>query len=51
MTRIWYGEMDMHQAIESGRMKVAAAPVYLKHISRWLRISRFATGDAEFASL
>jgi len=44
MTRIWYGEIDMAQAIRNQRMKVQAAPVYCRHISRWLRISSF-TGE------
>ena len=46
MTRIWYGELDMLAAVESGRMRVNAAPVYTRRITRWLRISSFTTGDA-----
>lgn len=49
MTRIWYGEVDMTTAMESGRMKVVAAPVYCRHITRWLRISSFTTDNPSFA--
>ena len=49
MTRIWYGEVEMTQAIETGRMKVVAAPVYSSHITRWLRISSFTTDNPSFA--
>ena len=49
MTRIWYGEVEMTQAIESGDMKVVAAPVYSRHITRWLRISSFTTDNPSFA--
>jgi DNA-binding HxlR family transcriptional regulator len=49
MTRIWYGEVEMTQAIESGAMKVVAAPVYSRHITRWLRISSFTTDNPSFA--
>jgi DNA-binding HxlR family transcriptional regulator len=48
MTRIWYGEVDMAEAINTGRMKVSAAPVYIRHITRWLRISSFTTDDPSF---
>jgi len=49
MTRIWYGEIEMASAIDSGRMKVSAAPVYIRHITRWLRISSFTTDNPSFA--
>jgi len=49
MTRIWYGEVEMTQAIETGRMKVVAAPVYSRHITRWLKISSFTTDNPSFA--
>jgi DNA-binding HxlR family transcriptional regulator len=47
MTRIWYGELDMHAAIESGQMKVVAVPAFSRRISRWLRISSFTTDDPQ----
>ena len=45
MTRIWYGEIDMAKAIDARRMLVAAAPVYTRHLKRWLRISSFTTDN------
>jgi len=48
MTRIWYGELDMRTAMESGGMKVVAAPVYCRHITRWLGISSFTTDNPSF---
>ncbi len=50
MTRVWYGELDMAIAIKDGRMKVQAAPVYSRHIKRWLRISSFTTDTPRFAA-
>jgi DNA-binding HxlR family transcriptional regulator len=50
MTRIWYGEIDMAVAIEDGRMKVDAAPIYRRRIKRWLKISSFTTDNPSFAS-
>jgi len=47
MTRIWYGELDMNAAIESGQMKVVAAPAFSRRISRWLRMSSFTTDDPQ----
>lgn len=49
MTRVWYGEMDMAAAIDSGRMRVDAAPVYTRRITRWLRISSFTTDSPQMA--
>jgi DNA-binding HxlR family transcriptional regulator len=45
MTRIWYGEVDMLIAMEDGRMRVDAAPIYTRNIKRWLKISSFTTDD------
>ncbi len=47
MTRIWYGEMDLGAGIESGRVRVDAAPVYTRRIRRWLRISSFTTDNPQ----
>jgi DNA-binding HxlR family transcriptional regulator len=44
LTRVWYGELDIHRAIEEGTVGVSAAPVYVRSIRRWLGISSFA-GD------
>ena len=45
MTRVWYGEIEMQNAVQTGRMKVSAPPVYCRHLTRWLRISSFTTDD------
>lgn len=45
MTRVWYGEIDMAAAIDSGRIQVTAAPIYTRRIGRWLRISSFTTDE------
>ena len=50
MARIWYGEIDMIDAMKDKRMKVDAPPVYCRRIGRWLRISSF-TGDNPSFSL
>jgi len=50
LTRVWYGEIDMAVALEGGRMKVDAAPVYCRRINRWLRISSFTTDNPAFPS-
>jgi DNA-binding HxlR family transcriptional regulator len=43
LTEIWYGEIGIGAAIESGRLHVQAAPVYSRRISKWLGISSFTT--------
>ena len=50
MTRVWYGELDIKAAIDRGLMKVKAAPVYLRHIRRWMKISSFTTDSPRIAS-
>ena len=45
MTRVWYGQTEMNAAVESGKMRVSAAPVYTRHLTRWLRVSSFTTDD------
>ena len=50
MTRVWYGEIEMSQAVKSGRMQVSAPPVYCRHLARWLRISSFTTDNPSFSS-
>ena len=49
MTRVWYGEINMNAAIDSGRMRVDAAPLYTRNITRWLRISSFTTDNPQVA--
>ena len=48
MTRVWYGELDLNMAIESGQIKVNAAPAFTRRIGRWLRISSFTTDNPQF---
>lgn len=43
MTRVWYGEITMTQAMRDERMRVVGPPVYRRNIGRWLQISSFAT--------
>jgi DNA-binding HxlR family transcriptional regulator len=45
LTKIWYGELGVDAAIESGQMTVDAAPIYRRRIGRWLGISSFVTGN------
>jgi DNA-binding HxlR family transcriptional regulator len=46
-TRVWYGELGLLQAIDSGAMKVVAKPVYRKSIRKWFGISTFTTGNPQ----
>ncbi len=46
LTKIWYGEVDIHQAIDNGDVKVVGQPAYLKSIKRWFGISSFTTDNA-----
>lgn len=50
MTRIWYGELAIQQAINSGMLKLVAAPVYVNSIGRWLGISAFTTDHPRFVA-
>jgi hypothetical protein len=50
MTRVWYGEVGMTNAIGDRQIKVDAAPAYCRRIKRWLRISSFTTDNPSFAS-
>lgn len=43
LTRVWYGEVDIHRAIADDLVKIVAPPMYLKNLSRWLGISSFTT--------
>jgi DNA-binding HxlR family transcriptional regulator len=48
MTRVWYGEINIQSAIESGQMKVTAPPIYTRRIRSWLGISSFTTDNPRF---
>ena len=47
MTKIWYGELPVIAAVESGQLKVDAAPVYARRVGRWLGISSFTTDNPQ----
>lgn len=48
MTRIWYGELGLKQALRDQQMTVVAAPLYLDSLESWFGISEFAGGDPRF---
>jgi len=48
LTKIWYGEIPIDSAVESGSVQVDAAPIYLRHIRKWLGISSFTTDNPSF---
>ena len=50
LTRVWYGEIVIERAMDTGLVTVVAPPVYLRRIGRWLGISTFATGNPEFSA-
>ncbi len=50
LTRVWYGEIGIERAMETGLVAVVAPPVYLRSISRWLGVSSFAVGNPEFVA-
>ena len=43
LTKVWYGDIPIAAAVEAGRVRVDAAPVYTRRLSRWLGISSFTT--------
>lgn len=47
LTRVWYGETDIHRVIDRGLVKVVAQPVYLQSLSRWFGISSFKDANAQ----
>ena len=44
LSEIWWGDLALQAACESGSLKVTGAPVYTRNLARWLRVSAFA-GD------
>ena len=50
MTKIWYGELAMLKAIEDEKMTVVGNSQYIRHITRWLRISSFTGDNPQFVS-
>ncbi|GGO85740.1 HxlR family transcriptional regulator [Marinobacterium nitratireducens] len=47
LTRVWYGEIDIYDAIDNGSVKVVAHPVYIKSLKRWFGISSFTTDNPQ----
>ena len=45
LTRVWYGELDITAAVESGEVRVDAAPIYTRRIGRWMGVSSFTTDN------
>ncbi len=42
LTKIWYGDIGLQTACDSGALKVVGAPVYTRSLSRWFRISDYS---------
>ncbi len=47
LTQIWYGELDILQAIDAQQLKVLGHSVYLKAIKNWFGISSFTTENPQ----
>ena len=50
MTKIWYGELSLQEALREQLVKVVAAPHYSDSIHRWFGISAFADGNPQFVA-
>ena len=50
LTKVWYGELDIHQAIEADKVKVVGSSVYLRSIHKWLGISSFTTDHPQMTA-
>ena len=48
MTKIWYGEVSLQEALRQQLVKIVAAPVYTDSVHRWFGISEFADGNPQF---
>lgn len=42
LTKIWYGDIGLQAARDAGDLKVVGPPVYVRSLSRWLRISNYS---------
>ncbi|GLX77006.1 HxlR family transcriptional regulator [Thalassotalea insulae] len=47
LTKIWYGELGIHQALNKDLIKVVGHSVYTKSLSKWLGISSFTTNNPQ----
>ncbi len=50
LTKIWYGELDIHRAIDEQLVTLVAPPAYTKNLSRWLGISSFTTAHPQIGA-
>ncbi len=48
LTRIWYGDLGLDAARESGELKVVGQPAYTRSLSNWLRISNYSQYNRKF---
>lgn len=48
LTRIWYGDLALSRARESGDLKVVGHPEYVRCLSRWFGISGYANHNRNF---
>ena len=42
LTRIWYGDIGLQAACDSGELKVVGQAVYVRSLPRWFRISTYS---------
>ncbi len=42
LTRVWMGDVEMRDAMRSGRLRVSGPPELTRRFPSWLRLSRFA---------
>ena len=48
LTKVWYGEIPIRAAIDAGKVRLDAAPIYTRRIGKWLGISSFTTDNPSF---
>ncbi len=50
MTKIWYGELSIGQALASEKLIVVGDSMFVDTISKWLRISSFTGNNPQFVA-
>lgn len=45
LTQVWYGELSLDSAIQSGKIEVKGLPAFERSIGRWLGISSFTSDN------
>lgn len=50
LSEIWWGDVPLRAACESGLLQVTGAPVYTRSLAKWLRVSTFAPDNPRSAS-